>query len=304
MIGVVPRSIIFACAALIATGTSSRQLWASACQGRIGPETSISGKTAYDPFSPTDLVDDYRISISNTGAEPCGFALLFRGRTARPSLGNTLAYEITSANLSLVTSAAASLAPLARLSTPLPPSATGTLEFQLVIPRGQFAPPDIYPDTIDLELYALDASGRASGAALQVATLAISYTAQRILAVNIAGAEQTTLSFGTLAEGQERSVTIQARSNLSYRLDVASDNRGALVLTPKLPGRDWSVPYSVTLAGQRLDLAAASSLRGLPPTRPEGDASFPLTVTIGAVGEKRAGHYQDVITIEIQPAAL
>jgi len=40
-----------------------------------------------------------------------------------------------------------------------------------------------------------------------------------------------------------------------------------------------------------------------PPTRPEADASHALNVTIGEVGQKRAGRYEDIITIEIKGAA-
>jgi hypothetical protein len=69
-------------------------------------------------------------------------------------------------------------------------------------------------------------------------------------------------------------------------------------------GQSWSVPYALALAGQPIDLAGAASLRNLPATRPESDASFPLTVTIGAVGQKRAGRYEDVITVEIRGAAF
>jgi hypothetical protein len=172
-----------------------------------------------------------------------------------------------------------------------------------MIPRGQFAAPGVYRETLDLDLTALDASGRAQGASLHAATLAIAYAVPRIMSVNLRGGElATTLGFGALAKGQQRGVEIQARSNEGYRLDVSSDNRGVLALTPKPPGQSWTVPYSATLGGVPLDLTSGSSLRALPPTRPESEAGYPLTITIGDVGQKRAGRYEDVITIEIQAA--
>jgi hypothetical protein len=298
--GVDFRRIWLLCAALLGMAVSPSPLWAGACPGRIGPETSITGKTAYDPFNAADLVETYHISISNTGGQPCRYGLLFRSRTARPALGGTLLYDIASGSQSLLTTAAAARAPLARLDAPPNASATGAVELRLTVPRGQFAAPGVYRDTIDLELYALGDTGRVLGSALQVTTLAISYTVPQILSVNIAGAEETTVSFGTLAEGQERTVAIQVRSNLGYQLDVNSHNRSTLMLTPKVPGGDWSVPYTAALARQRLDLAGGSSLRSLPPTRPESDATYPLTVTIGTVGQKRAGRYEDVITVAIK----
>jgi hypothetical protein len=124
-----------------------------------------------------------------------------------------------------------------------------------------------------------------------------------VLSVNLKGGElATTLSFGALAKGQQRTVEIQARGNQSYRLDVSSDHRGVMTLTPRIQGQDWSVPYMAALAGQNLDLSRGASLRDLPPTRPESDASHPLVITIGEVGQKRAGRYEDVITIEILAA--
>ena len=290
--------------ALLAAMVAPLPAFAADCLGRIGPETGIVGRTAYDPFSPADLADDYRIGIGNIGAVPCSYGLLFRSRAAQPMLGTTLAYGLIGASgASLLTSAPAGMAPLARLTSPLPPSATGLSEFQLTIARGQYAAPGTYRDVIDLELYALDGGGRASGPALDTATLAVSVTVQRVLSVNIRGGGlATTLSFGALSQGQQRSVAIEARSNESYRLDVTSDHRGALALTPAVPGREWSVPYAVTFGGQTLDLSGKASLLSLPPTRPESDASHPLTVTIGDVGQKRAGRYEDVITVEITAA--
>lgn len=277
---------------------------ASECRGRIGSETSISGRTAYDPFSPMDVTDDYRITVGNTGAAACAFGLLFRSQAGQAMLGGTLAYDITgSGGSSLLTGATAAMAPLARLTAPLAPNASDAIPFQIVIPRGQFAAPGAYRDTALLELYALDTAGRPIGGALQTATLAIGYTVPRLLSVNIkGGGTATTVAFGALSQGQQRTVVIESRSNQTYQLDAASDNRGVLALAPKIPGQNWSIPYTASFAGRPLNLAGTSGLRTLPPTRPESDASFPLTVTIGEVGQKRAGRYEDVITVEIKAA--
>jgi hypothetical protein len=291
-------------AALLAGFARQGSADASECRGRIGPETSLSGRTAYDPFSPMDVADDYRITIGNTGAAACAFGLLFRSQAGRAMLGGTLAYDITGINgSSLLTGATAAMTPLARLTAPLAPNASGAIPFQVVIPRGQFAAPGPYRDSMLLELYALDTAGRPIGGALQTATLAIGYTVPRLLSVNIkGGGTATTVGFGVLSDGQQRTVVIESRSNQTYQLDVTSDNRGVLALTPRIPGQSWSIPYTVSFAGQALKLAGTSGLRTLPPTRPESDASFPLTVIIGEVGQKRAGRYEDVITVEIKAA--
>ena len=278
---------------------------AAVCRGQIGAGTTVTGKTAYNPFSPAEITDSYQIGISNTGADPCLYALVFRSKAVQPRLGGTLLYGLADrANAALLTNAPSVMAPAARLRTPLAPAATTQIEYQLAIPRGQYAAPaGSYRDTLELELYALDESGRLVGAPLQATTLSVSYAVARVLSVNIKGADATaTVGFGTLAKGQQRTVEVQTRSNEGYRLEVLSDHRGVLALTPKVPGQDWTVPYAATLGGRPLDLAGGASLLDSPPTRPESDASHLLTVSIGDVGQKRAGRYEDVITIEIKGA--
>ena len=278
---------------------------AAVCRGQIGAGATVTGKTAYNPFSPAGVSDSYKIGISNTGVNSCLYALVFRSKTVQPKLGGMLIYSLGDlANAVLLTNAPSAMAPAARLRTPLAPAATTQVEYQLSIPRGQSASPaGSYRDTLDLELYALDESGRLSGAPLQTTTLSISYAVARVLSVNIKGADATTMvGFGTLAKGQQRTVEIQARSNQGYRLEVSSDHRGFLALTPKVGGQDWTVPYAATLGGRPLDLAGGPILLDCPPTRPESDASHLLTVSIGDVGHKRAGRYEDIITIEIKGA--
>jgi hypothetical protein len=279
---------------------------ATACRGQIRTGTTVTGKTDYNPFSPADVTDSYQIGVSNTGADPCLYALVFRSRAVQPKLSGMLTYSLADpANAALLTNAPSAMAPAARLRAPLAPAATTQIEYRLSIPRGQSAAPSgAYRDTLDLELYAVDESGRLSGAPLQATTLAISYAVARVLSVNIKGADATTtVGFDTLAKGQQRTVEIQTRSNQGYRLAVSSDNRGMLTLTPKVPGQSWTVPYTATLDGRPLDLAGAPILLlDYPPTQPESDASHLLTVSIGDIGQKRAGRYEDVIMIEIKGA--
>jgi hypothetical protein len=301
-----PLRLLLTCAvlamlALIAWPTRG---WTAGCQGAIGPETSITGRTDYDPFGPADLADSHAVTVANTGGDPCAFGLVFRMRGAQMRLGGVLAYALTDAHgQPLPVSLPGAVSPAARLQAALEPFAQGRIAFQIVIPRGQFAAPGLYRDTLDLELHALDAPGRVHGARLHAATLTIAYRVPRVMSVNIRGGElATTLAFGTLAKGQQRSVEIQARSNEAYQLDVSSEHRGTLTLTPRPPGPEWSVAYSATLAGAPLDLGRGSTMRSLPATRPESDAAYLLAITIGDVGQKRAGRYEDVITIEIKAA--
>lgn len=279
---------------------------AASCQGRLGAETNFIGKSKYNPFSPSDFVDVNRISIQNTGDVPCSFGLIFRSQASNPQLGGQLNYRLASADQpSLLTKAPVISAVFARAHRPIAPSETVQLEYQLIIPRGQFAIPGHLRDTVELELHAMDDSGRLTAIPLDTASLSFNYGVERIMSVNIKGGDTTTtLSFGKLAKGQQRSVDIQVRSNDGYQLRVTSGNHGVLALAPKVPGQIWSVPYRATLDGQPLRLTRVARLQNLAPTRPEKDANHSLKVTIEDISRKRAGHYEDVITIEVKAARL
>jgi hypothetical protein len=274
----------------------------AACRGQITSGTHISGKTAYDPFNPLGVTDNYRITIANTGTETCNYELIFRSKGSEPMLGGKLTYTLTdTSGAPLFTNVPVEMAPAVRTKTAIAPGASAQIEFLVKIARGQFAAPAMLEDTPHIELYALDENGRPVASLLQEALLQINYNVDRVFSVNVKGtsASIATVHFGTLTKGAMRTVEIQARSNLTYQLDVASDNHGALVLTPKVAGQDWRVGYTATLGGQALDLRDGTSLHDLQPTMPGVDASYPLTVTIGDVAQKRAGRYEDVITITI-----
>jgi hypothetical protein len=289
-------------AVLPAIGTGAH---AADCRGEIRGGTAIAGKTAYNPFSPVEISDQYRIVIANIGSGDCRYGLVFRSGAAQPKLGQALSYQITDqAHRELISNLPAAAAPIARSGAPLGASQTAQIAFEIRIPRGQCAAPGAsYSDRLELDLHAIDETGRADGPVLQSTALSISYAVEQVLSVNIKGAQSTTtLDFGALAKGQQRTVEIQARSNQSYQLNVTSDNNGALALTPKVAGQDWRVPYTLSLGGQQVDLARTGMLTIQPPTRPEADAGHMLRVTIGDVGQKRAGRYEDVLTIEIKGA--
>ena len=79
------------------------------------------------------------------------------------------------------------------------------------------------------------------------------------------------------------------------------------VSTPRIGERyrgvDGRSGYLLRQAWHAFRGAMETALRAQPPTRPQSDASHDLTVTIGEVGQKRAGRYEDVLTVEIRAAA-
>lgn len=297
--------VLFIGAAALAVLLASHSARAAPCQGQIGPETNIAGTSRYDPFSPVPIADNFQIPIRNTGDEACTYALVFRSEKPELRFGDTLTYALTDGRQTLVALPGEAAPPLARTKRPLAPADTERIDYHVQIPRGQSAAPGTYHDTIGLELYALESDGSLSGPPLHHSKLTISYTVIRAMSVNIkGGGTSTTIDFGALSTGQHRSVDIEARSNEAYQFHVSSDNGGVMALTPPVSGETWRVDYGAALDGETLDLASGQNLRTQPPTRPGTDASHVLTVTVGDTTAKRAGRYEDIITIEIRGTAL
>ncbi|MEJ2117424.1 MAG: hypothetical protein P8Y36_05765 [Alphaproteobacteria bacterium] len=276
----------------------------AACLGKIDKGITVTGQTDYDPFNPNDTTEELLLTVRNTGDEACSYALAFRTPDGTAKLGKTLSYFLTSQNgRSLLINTTANVPAASRLTRPVPVNGTENFYYRIVIPRGQFAAPGNFADTLTLELYALDSSGQSGSTPVDNTTLRLSYTVPQILSVNIKGAgTTTTVDFGELTLGKQRAVIIQTRSNHSYDLNISSANQGAMKLTPPVPNRNWTVGYEARINGQLLDLHNGASVQKLPPTHSE-DASYSLLVTVGDTAKKRAGKYEDVITLQINAAA-
>ncbi len=275
----------------------------AACMGKIGNGTTISGQTPYDPFNPSDTNDELKLTVRNTGDETCGFALAFRTPSGSAKLGGTLSYFLTSMNgRPLLVDATTGVPAAAQLGGPIRADGTGDFSYRILIPRGQFATPGNYAHMLTLELYALNGAGQTGSTPVDSTTLRLSYAVPQILSVNVKGAgTTTTVDFGELTQGEQKTVTIQARSNHVYSLDVSSHNQGVMVLTPPVAGQNWSVGYEARLNSQLLNLHHGTTVRKLPPTHSE-DASLSLEVTVGDVSRIRAGKYEDVVTVQISAA--
>jgi hypothetical protein len=88
----------------------------------------------------------------------------------------------------LLIDATANVPAAAQLSGQVPVNSTESFSYRIVIPRGQFAAPGSYDDTLTLELYALDSSGQTGSTPVDNTTLRLSYSVPQILSVNIKGA--------------------------------------------------------------------------------------------------------------------
>jgi hypothetical protein len=287
-------SVLWIC---IAASTS----YAATCSGDIISSMSLPGKTPYDPYSAIPVTDNYDITVLNTGSGPCVFALSI-GASAAPEnrLGNTLIYTLTNPSGRSILIDPAGTPPRAQFFSPaVPPKSTYTFQFQLRLERGQFALPGSYSDVLNITLCSTEGA-QIKMPCINKRPMTLTYTVPQSLSINLkGGAHSMTMSFEPFASGTQRSVLIEARGNLPHRLNITSAKQGVMALTPPVPGHDWSVSYTAALAGRPLDLHQVITISDLPATHPRSDAVYNLMVTTGSVSGKRAGRYEDTITVEI-----
>lgn len=285
---VLSRPMLMMAFAVVSAMATLPQEVNAACSGTISGVTSFTGATPYNPYSPTDNVATYQLQVTN-GAGNCKYALVFRTSSNPAKFGYLLTYTIARG-------AALSLTQYAQ----------GRMDFTITIDKRQLAAPSSYSDdTIYADIYAADNSGNPIGGKISTKRLDVTYNVEAFMSVNIKGSSSstfTTMELGTLSKGKQATVEIEARANKHFKLDVTSEHLGALVLTPAVSGQTWSVPYTATLGGKELNLSGQSSTDPHDPTIPGSDATYPLVVTVGETAGKRAGRYEDTITIDIKLA--
>lgn len=167
-----------------------------------------------------------------------------------------------------------------------------------VVP-GSFAGPGRYTDQIRLK-----ASNGTSTIAeielpltLQVSPEAdISLTGQASQGYSAKGGGG--MNFGALKPGKERSAFLFVRSNVSYALNISSENQGYLAHRQEV-GDHARIPYSAWLDNERLSLSTPTTVQtnGMTPiyrSRPHR-----LLARIESFAHKLAGDYQDVILVEV-----
>ncbi len=299
-----PRRAGAACVVLLAPTAAAR----AACTGQVLIDPTVR-PLVYDPFQPGDSVMQGTVRVRQEGEEECRLRLgFYRSPDADVAMRQTsgarvgegaLRYELTGNGRRLVSDWPQNSAPPVFLVLPPLAGAGQSVEarYQLRIPRGQLAAPGSYADEIELRAYELDGNSP-----LALRALDLEAEIAPVVSLNLVGADVSspfayTMDFGVLETGERRSVGIEARSNGRYRLRVSSREGGVLRLDP--PFETWTIAYSASLGGRRLDFPGTVGTYA--PTAATG-AVLPLQVVIGDVADKRAGIYRDEIAISIEPA--
>ena len=177
------------------------------------------------------------------------------------------------------------------------------LSYIFYVTPGQVVPPGTYTDQITFSVYpAYNSTGTPD--ATQTITLTVVVAAGAAISIVPTGrsfdssAPQLTLDFGALQAGQTRSCDVLIKQNNNCTVNYSSANNGVLKQIPT-PTAD-QIPYTLSASGLNIVLTQPGSIllpSGISP-QPDGNR-YPISITIGTLGNPAAGTYQDQITITV-----
>lgn len=177
------------------------------------------------------------------------------------------------------------------------------LSFIFYIPPGQVVPPGTYTDRIVFSVYP---AYNSTGTPDTTVTVTFSVVVAAGAAISIvptggafnSSAPQLTMDFGTLQTGAAKSCDVLIQQNNNCTVNYSSANNG--VLKQSSPSVTDEIPYTVSASGLSIELTQPNSITLAPGVSPQPNGNrFPVTVTIGTVGNPAAGTYSDQITITV-----
>jgi hypothetical protein len=270
------------------------------CQLRVTASPASWMINGIDPFSEQMAEGTFSAMFINDGTADCRFTPVFELRQPPFGLSKGAGKPIGYALLNL--SESQDVTPRAGRSQRIPsgrevvlrPTETRTILYKLVADLDDIRDSGTF--TQDLTLEALDGQFRSLGGAAVVIGMTVLPSAR----IGLAGAYsmndgQAVVDLGELRQGVAP-VPLQLRvsSTGEYAISVSSANSGKL----RLGASEWSIPYSVAIGGNSINLNGASTLAGPGGSGLKRD-SLPIQFLIGDVSDKRSGTYSDVISISV-----
>ena len=301
------RLLLLALVALLAVPRPALAKAPAQCMVEARPERSLI-RLIYDPFENVQESQAFEVRVfsPNDDRESCQLGLAIGGAgSSRERIlrhrGDELRYEIeiegsTTAN---------------DLNAPTrvnPKRAGGSLSqsVKLVVPAGQFANAGSYTDHITLRLHDLsEGVPRKMGVDMILAiTVDIPARAQINLAGSTSpvfgGVNASGLDFGELHTGKERDAFVQVRATSPVILTLQSANRGVLNHKTE-PTNSRAIPYALTIDGEAINLSGSSARINRTPVNGLGADNYRMVARIVDADGRKAGRYEDVITISVEP---
>lgn len=261
----------------------------------------------YDPFDPDRETFDIDLLLRNRGASPCRIGIALQGQAAgsiRALTGNgRLSYELQADGLAVPNDLQ-----VPAIDRILPGRRDGPtrVRIRFDIPAGLAVGAGRFQDVLTVRLFA-----RQAGQAAQIGQdrfIAVRAVVPARAQVNLAGGDAgafgdfriNAISFGQLSQGLQRRAFLQVRSTTPVLVAFRSRNDGMLrhaALRQRVPG----IRYQLTLDGAPIELGAGrSGVLKSPPLGRTG-TSYAMTFEIGDVTDRRAGPYEDLLTVTVEP---
>ena len=265
------------------------------CSARIVGHT-YTVLPSYNPFSPIDVLAQKNVYIENISGQACRYRVYFRRNPAIGQLSGRLGYNVVDGQgQPLLLENVGFSAPRFLLSPQATGNTTQTVGYSVSVGRGQIISPSLLTDRIEVVLFSENGQTE-----IDRRDLYIWINVESVSMVNLTGGGVgTTVQFGSLITGMTRTLILEARSNIQYKISLISSNSGNLQLDPPTPGRVWSIPYRMLIDGAPIDLTQQTYIQGASLT--SGLQSHSITFQIMDAESKRSGRYKDVITARISP---
>lgn len=180
---------------------------------------------------------------------------------------------------------------------------TKRLTYYIAMDKNKFPPAGSFSDTIKVSLYKGTLSNYTF---VQSINIQIAVQVQNDIALSIvpknssfdASKTDMIIDFGELTPGLQREVDIVVKSNLNFKIDLASNNGGSLKLKNVWGTKE--VNYSLTVNNSVIDLIPWQSVTVLQGTATGASGSrASLIFTIDDFWDVQDGEYEDTIRVTI-----
>lgn len=273
---------------------------ATSCSVQIAGLTRIEPQDDYDPFAGATVPGYHRFQLRHLNGPACRVAVTIddgdNGNRVMTRAGSALDYDLfKDASLSTPVSGPDG-SPSGWMTASIGTNGLVDMEVFSVIPPGQLAGSGRHMDRVRVEVYLLEDGlpGR------RLATRQIQVRADVVesvqTVVTIDGSERPltggvvgTLDFGDMQSGSTRAFQLDVRGNTDYQVTLESENQGRLL------GSAGSIPYSLSVDGQRLGLGGPATLSY---TNARA-RSHSVVVSVGDIGRALAGTYQDNLCLTV-----
>ncbi len=272
------------------------------CTITVRPDQGTWTVSGYDPFGGGAAEGVFAVHFTNSGSTACSFNPSFELSSPPFGLaqGNNNGHRIDYTLVDLTGGIDVTPSP----SRPRPdtsfdritldPNQTETRLFRFAIDTSSITRDGMFSQ--DVLIGAQDGRFSIVGSAPVV----LAFNVQSAARMSLAGSYTRTdgravVDLGELRPGRAPVVLqLNVSSTSGYDLTVSSLNQGRL----RLASSDWTIPYSLAIGGQPVDLGGTAILP-MPDRTGFRIDRLPIDVVIGGMESRRAGTYSDIISIAV-----